>query len=179
MMKYVAFLRGINVGGNSKVEMSRLKRVFSSLDYKNVKTYINSGNVIFSTDMHRAHITDTVEDAIKHEFDISIPVVIRSCEEIEKIIRGVPEIWMNDTEQKTDVLFLWEEIDSKEVLEKLIIKPQIDNVLYIQGAIIWNVKRKNIGRSGLLKIVGTQLYKKITVRNINTVRKLERLMTLE
>jgi uncharacterized protein (DUF1697 family) len=48
-MKYVAFLRGINVGGKNKIKMETLREVFASLGFHNVKTYINSGNVIFET----------------------------------------------------------------------------------------------------------------------------------
>jgi uncharacterized protein (DUF1697 family) len=49
-MKYIAFLRGINVGGKNKIKMENLREVFGSLGFENVKTYINSGNVIFETD---------------------------------------------------------------------------------------------------------------------------------
>ena len=68
MMTYVALLRGINVGGNNKVEMARLKKVFESLGFINVRTYINSGNVIFDTDT-----TDIVHAVNSTLFKFRVP----------------------------------------------------------------------------------------------------------
>lgn len=175
-MKYVALLRGINVGGNSRVEMVRLKKVFEELGFSDVKTYINSGNIIFATNQEVSKLADEIEKAIEKEFNLTIKVVIRSFPEIQAIAKAAERSWGNDAEQKTDVLFLWDEINNKDVLKQLIIKPEIDHVLYVHGAVLWHVKRKDITRSGLLRIVGTDLYKKVTLRNINTLRKLENLM---
>ena len=175
-MKYVALLRGINVGGNSKVDMKRLKSSLEEIGLKNVITYINSGNVIFESEKPQTELDKLTESAINKEFNLEVPVVIKSEDELKKIAKIVPDEWTNDTDQKTDVLFLWEEVNDKNVLDDLHLKPEIDNVKYIDGAIIWNVKRKNVTRSSLLKIIGTPLYKKVTIRNINTVRKLNELI---
>lgn len=174
-MVYVALLRGINVGGKTKVEMPRLKEVFESIGYFHVQTYINTGNVLFSTDK-TSFLKEEIEHAIEREFTFFIPVVIQSYRNIQNITNACPISWVNDTEQKTDVMFLWDEVNNNEILNKIIIKPDIDNVLYVYGAILWNIKRENISKSGLLKIVGTELYKKMTVRNVNTLHKLESLM---
>jgi uncharacterized protein (DUF1697 family) len=175
-MIYVALLRGINVGGNSKIEMNRLKALFESLGLEDVTTYINSGNIIFSSHKDPELLDTTLENAIESEFKIKVPVVIKDQNTILNLIKKIPDHYTNDTEQKTDVIFLWKEVDSKKTLEELIIKPDYDRVEYISGAIVWNVLRKDVNKSGLLKIVGTQLYKKITIRNINTVRKIALLM---
>ncbi|MFA9289042.1 MAG: DUF1697 domain-containing protein [Weeksellaceae bacterium] len=175
-MKYVALLRGINVGGNAKVEMKRLKVVFEELGYTDVKTYINSGNVIFETTDKQSTLDNVIEKAIKKEFNLAVPVVVRSQKEIVAIEKEVPKTWLNNTEMKTDVLFLWDEYNKKEVLKDIGIKPEIDTVKYVHGALVWNVKRKDVTRSGLLKIIGTPFYKKVTIRNINTLRKLHQLM---
>lgn len=175
-MKYVALLRGINVGGNSRVEMSRLKKMFEELGFSDVKTYINSGNVIFSTDQDVSKLSPKIEKAIEKEFKLTIKIVLRSFPEIQAIAKVAEKSWGNDADQKTDVLFLWDEINKKDILKQLIIKPEIDHVVYVYGAVLWHVQRKDITRSGLLRIVGTPLYKQITIRNINTLRKLESLM---
>ncbi len=176
-MKYVALLRGINVGGNNKVEMVRLKKVFENLGYSEVKTYINSGNIIFTTLEAHNLLTKKVETAIEKEFKLNVKVVIKSLPEVRTIENVIPKTWTNGGDSKTDVLFLWDEVNKKETLNDLKIKPEIDHVKYVDGAIIWNVDRKNITRSGLLKIVGTDFYKKVTIRNVNTLRKLKTLMT--
>ena len=58
------------------------------------------------------------------------------------------------------------------------IKPEIDTVLFFRGGILWKTDRENVARSGLIKIVGTDLYKKMTVRNVNTVRKIYDIMKM-
>ena len=79
-MKYVAFLRGINVGGKNKIKMETLREVCSALGFKNVKTYINSGNVIFETaKSDNQKLAAIIEKAIEKEFSLSIKVMIRNC----------------------------------------------------------------------------------------------------
>ncbi len=175
-MIYVALLRGINVGGNSIIAMSQLKEVFEKLGFADVRTYINSGNVIFSTDTPHAKLAATIEHSIEKALAMPITVVVRSLPEMKAIAAVVPASWVNDAEQKTDVLFLWDQINTKDVLSQFKLKPEIDNVKYVHGAVVWNVLRKDIGRSGLLKIVGTPLYKQVSIRNVNTLRKLVALM---
>lgn len=172
-MKYIALLRGINVGGNSKVDMKLLASVCKSLGLQNVKTYINSGNILFDSQLDPGRITTLLENGIKKEFALSVPVIIVSANKVQDIVKKVPSSWTNDTEMKTDVMFLWDEVNDNSILEKFNIKSEIDNVMYVDGAVVWNIERKNVTRSGLLKIIGTPLYKKMTIRNINTVRKLK------
>ncbi|HEY1037261.1 MAG TPA: DUF1697 domain-containing protein [Candidatus Paceibacterota bacterium] len=177
-MIYAALLRGINVGGNSKVDMKQLKAAFEKAGIESVKTYINSGNIIFSDEKHgHAALAPLLEKVIKKEFGFEVRVVVRSFPEMKKIASKIPESWKNDTEQKCDVMYLWKEADSKSVLNQLVLKHGIDDdVVYVKGAIIWRVDRGKVTRSGLLKLVGTPLYKNMTIRNCNTARKLVELM---
>ncbi|MBP9779271.1 DUF1697 domain-containing protein [Candidatus Gracilibacteria bacterium] len=169
MQKYVALLRGINVGGNKKVEMSRLKTCFEEMGHEDVTTYINSGNVIFSSDNSDF---SKIEEKLKTTFGFDIPVILRSRENILQLVYQIREEWKNDTEQKTDVLFLTPEYANENSLELIKIIPEIDNLIYLDGAIIWNIDRVNYNRSGMNKFIGTIIYKNMTARNINTVRKL-------
>lgn len=175
-MIYVALLRGINVGGNSKVEMSRLKTLFEKAGAQKVTTYINSGNIIFESSGPAEKLTVNLEKKIETEFGFNVKVLIKSLTEMKSITKDLPDSWKNDTETKCDVMFLWKDFDKKEVLNELISKPEIDNVKYSKGAILWFVKRKDVTRSGMLKLVGTKLYKQMTIRNCNTTRKLLTLM---
>jgi uncharacterized protein (DUF1697 family) len=175
-MTYVALLRGINVGGNSKVEMPRLKKLFESLGCKDVATYINSGNVIFNDARTAAKLVPLIEQAIGKEFGLQIRVVLRDAANIRRLCREIPTDWTNDIVRKTDVMFLWDEIDNKDILDKVVIKPDIENVLYIDGALVWNIGRENVTRGGGVKLIKTDLYRHMTVRNINTVRKLNEMM---
>ncbi|ANU24112.1 DUF1697 domain-containing protein [Planococcus donghaensis] len=176
-MKYVALLRGINVGGKNKVEMKKLKQVFEEAGMTQVTTYINSGNVVFvSTIDSKEAVASIVEKAILSYFDLQIHVLIYSSAEFLEIAQSVPEHWTNDQNMKSDVLFLWQDVDDASVVNQLSIKPDIDGVLYVAGAILWSVDKDLVTKSGLSKIVGTALYRRITVRNVNTVRKLAALL---
>jgi uncharacterized protein (DUF1697 family) len=176
MTKYVALLRGINVGGKARVEMPRLKNVFEKNGMTDVLTYINSGNIIFSDKRSHIELKPIIEAAIADEFGFDVYVVLRERANIALLDSKIPSSWTNDTKLKTDVMFLWDEIDDKSILKKIVINPKIENVLYLPGALIWNIGRENVTRGGGVKLIKTDLYKQMTVRNINTVRKLNELM---
>lgn len=169
-MEYVALLRGINVGGNHRVEMKRLKDLFESLGYSNVSTYLNSGNVLFGTSAKMSTIREAVEARLQKEFRFDIPILIRERREIIKIAEAIPREWRNDLLQKTDVAYLFDEIDSKKILEELPIKKEYLTIKYVKGAILWNLDRKNYNRSHINKLIGHRLYPLMTVRNVNTAR---------
>ncbi|AFA47200.1 DUF1697 domain-containing protein [Acetobacterium woodii] len=176
-MVYVALLRGINVGGKNKIAMKQLKETFHRLGLESVVTYINSGNVIFFDEQHSKEVLENkLRQEICKEYDLDIPVLIRSLVDFEDLMQILPEDWKNDEMMKCDVLFLETGLKAGLVMTKLTVKPDIDNALQGDDVIIWSVQRKNVTRSSLTKIVGTELYKKMTVRNVNTARKLYELM---
>lgn len=176
-MVYVALLRGINVGGNRKVEMPRLRATFEGLGLTRVKTYINTGNVIFHDDSRSPDaLVSMLEQAIEQEFGFAVKVLLRDRPAIETTVRALPDSWVNNDTMKCDVMFLWEQADQPQVLERLRIKPEIEDVVYVPGAVIWRVDRTHLTRSGLMELVGTPLYKLMTVRNCNTARRLAALM---
>lgn len=171
---YLALLRGINVGGHKKVPMAELKKVFEKMGYEDVRTYINSGNVIFSSTKKDF---SQIKKALKKAFGFDIAVIVRDAKNIQQLNKAIPAAWLNDPKQRTDVLFLWDEYDSKKSLKLFTVKPGIDNLKYTAGAIIWNFERKHYTKSGMGKMIGTLIYKNLTARNVNTVRKLAELMS--
>jgi uncharacterized protein (DUF1697 family) len=176
-MTYVALLRGINVGGNRKIEMKRLKATFEQLGLGDVRTYINSGNVIFRTESTDATaLAGVLEAAIETDFGFPVKVLVRSADDIRALVDALPADWANDDAAKCDVMFLAEEIDGPDILDRLTIKPDIDDARYVPGAVLWRVERPKATRSGMMKLVGTELYAQMTVRNCNTARKLDSLM---
>lgn len=174
MTKYVALLRGINVGGNNKVEMKKLRTVFEALGFSDVVTYINSGNVIFASSRKDAtNFVSEIETALRKTFGFAVKTIVRDEKNIRAIEKAVPSDWSNDTKQRTDILFLWKEYAKKSTLKLITINTDIDTLAYASGAIIWHMAdRKHYTKSGLRKFIGTEVYKHMTARNINTVRKL-------
>lgn len=174
-MTYIALLRGINVGGKTKVEMPRLKKVFEDAGCANVHTYINSGNVIFDDDRRAQELAPLLEDAIRREFGLTVPVVVRDKVYFEMLVSKTPANW-NNSDQRTEVMFLWDEVDSPAAAKQVSIDPKIEKLLYLPGALIWNIERKNYKQGSGASIIKSEFYKKMTGRNINTVRKLNELM---
>ena len=176
-MVYVALLRGINVGGKTRVEMTKLKTTFEHLGFEDVKTYINSGNVIFSSSSNnQKSLTTKIEAEIEKDFRFKVPVILRSFDEIKKLLQKIPKTWVNDQNMKCDVMFLWSEIDNPKILEQIPHNPEIEDVIYLPGAVVWRIDRDKVKRGKVLRIVGTDTHKQMTIRNPNTVRKLYELM---
>lgn len=175
-MKYVALLRGINVGGNRKVSMTELKDVFTQLGFDDVATYINSGNVVFSS----LSVPDSlaIERALYTTFGFVIETLVLSSQQMVAIAEAIPADWTNDAPrpdksgQKSDVLYLFSDIDKPDIIKSIGHKPEIENMLYVPGAVLANVERINQSKYSLLKLMGTPLYKRMTIRNIKTARKL-------
>ncbi len=169
-MKYIALLRGINVGGNRKVEMKRLKNLFEALGYTNVVTYLNSGNAIFESGIKQEELQSEIPKKLEKEFGFEIQTLIKNEKEVKKIAKAIPKEWKNDSEQKTDVAYLFPKIDSKTTIDELPVKKEFIDIRYVKGAIFWNVDRKNYNKSHLNKIISHKFYQLMTVRNVNTAR---------
>jgi uncharacterized protein (DUF1697 family) len=176
-MIYVALLRGINVGGKNKVDMAELKVVVEEAGMTSVTTYINSGNVVFSSRARsRARLAARLEEAVTAHFGFDVKVLVRSLEDLRAVASAIPRDWVNDQTMKCDVMFLADGVDRPGILDDLPIKPEIDEVRYVPGTVIWKVDRDVVTRSGMMKLPGTQLYRQMTIRNCNTVRKLLEIM---
>lgn len=175
-MTYVALLRGINVGGNRKVDMKQLEAVFERAGMSDVRTYINSGNVVFCSDAHRPDLVPTLESAIERGFGFPVRVMLRDAEQIAATVSAIPSDWAHGPDARCDVVFLGDDVDDPDILDALPARPNIDDVRYVPGALLWRVERSKLTRTGMTKIVGTPLYGSITVRNCNTARKLHELM---
>lgn len=167
---HVALLRGINVGGKNMVPMAKLKAHFESLGLSNVTTYINSGNVIF--DSGTPVTAGELEKAFAEHFGFAAPILLRSRDDLLELVSHIPPGWLNDAEQRTEVLFLWDEYHGEESLDLLPTREGVDHVIYATGAVVWNYLRQDRNRTGLGRLAGSPLYRRMTARNVNTVRKL-------
>jgi uncharacterized protein (DUF1697 family) len=177
-MTYVAFLRAVNVGGKGIVSMAAIKEALVAGGMSEVRTYINSGNVIFSTRASDAQrLAARIEKALEQHASVAINVLVMDHKTLKTIVNSIPRTWVDDKTMRTYVLLLWKELDDRGILARLPIKPGVDELRYTPGAVVWRVDRENVGRSQMNRIIGTPLYKKITVRSANTIRKLNELTT--
>jgi uncharacterized protein (DUF1697 family) len=175
-MTYVAFLRGVNVGGKGIVSMAAIKKALVAIGLFEVRTYINSGNVIFSTRASDAQrLTARIEKALEQHTGMAVKLLVMDHKTLKEIVDAIPRNWVDDKTMRTYVLLLWKELDDRGILDRLPIKSGVDELRYTPGAVVWRVDRENVGRSQMNRIVGTPLYKKITIRSANTMRKLNEL----
>jgi uncharacterized protein (DUF1697 family) len=168
--KYIALFRGINAGTLRRVEMGTLRQLFERLGYTHVSSYLNSGNILFEAEQEAVEIRKKVETSLKEELGFEIPILVKLDMELLRIVSAIPPAWQNNTEQRTDVAFLFPEIDTEKILSDLPVKRDFINLRYLPGAVIWNLDRKNLNKSRLSKIISHPHYQLMTVRNVNTAR---------
>ena len=97
MKRYIALIRGINISGENKIPMNDLKLNFIDLGYSNVKTYLNSGNVIFDSSTNDIDfLTEQIENMIKIKCNIDVPVYINYFDEIRELLEHYPTWWGTD-----------------------------------------------------------------------------------
>lgn len=150
--------------------MIELRRLFEDMGYTDVSTYINSGNVIFSAEV-KPNAAD-LERAIAERFGFAVDTLVISQAKLTSVAEAIPDKWTNDAEQRTDVVFLFPDIDKPDILATIGYNPAVESMLYLPGAIIMNISRINQPKSSLLRLISTSLYQRMTIRNANTVRKL-------
>lgn len=176
MKRYIALLRGINISGKNKIAMSELKERFAELGFAEVKTYLNSGNVIFSSDVDDKKIlSDEIRLMVKHRFDLDIPVFIVLREELEELLSNAPEWWGDDNKEIYDNLILIMPPLSYEEFYNVIGSPkaEYEKVHNYKNVIFWSFIRKDYQKTNWWqKTAASKVSDMITVRTANTVRKI-------
>lgn len=173
-MRYITLLRGINVGGNNIIKMADLKKSFEDMGFENVKTYIQSGNVLFNSDENNlAELEKEIEKVLSEKFNYISKVVIISQEQLERVVRNIPKdfgVYVQD--YRYDVLFLKLPLTAEEALTQIKIREGVDTVSAGEGVLYFSRLISKAGQSYLNKIVGTAVYREMTIRNWNTTSKL-------
>jgi uncharacterized protein (DUF1697 family) len=176
-VRYVALLRGINVGGKTLVKMDALKACLEELGLDNVSTYIASGNVLFeSGEDDAAELEAKIERAIEKRFELPVKVVVLDRRAYARIVKAIPKEWMGDATVRANVAFVRRGTDAKRVVRELQPDPEIEQVKAVNGAILWATKRDALNRSVMRKLIGGAAYKELTVRNLKTTLKLQELL---
>lgn len=175
-MKYLALLRGINVGGNNKVSMAELKACFADLGFENIATYINSGNVMFESDETDAlKLTGLCEKAIDAHFGFRVVCTVFPAKELLDALSHAPA-WWNVGEAKHNAIFVIAPKTADEIVAAVgEAKPEYEKVAAYHPIIFWSAPLKTFGRTRYSKIVGTEAYQWVTIRNANTTLKLAEL----
>lgn len=172
MTTWVALLRGVNVGGHNKVPMAELRNVCASLGFVSVATYIQSGNVVFRADGDARELARRLRDAIADRFEWDVPVVLRTADELDRVLAGSPFVEAGEDASKLHVGFL-AEAPSEETVAAMPLKPPGREEFRVIGREVFLLYPDGMGRSKLTtayfdRALGTTM----TVRNWRTVTKL-------
>ena len=174
---FVALLRGVNVGGNNMISMSALKKSFEGMGFAQVTTYINSGNIVFKTKEADARkLERKIEQMMAKEYKLDSKVVVRDLSEMERLVKSLPSDWTDDSTRRFNVIFLRHTIDSKDILADLPANSDIEEIVYRPGTLLWSAQMTEWNRTSLAKLSSRKLFQDMTVRNLNTTKKLYDLM---
>jgi uncharacterized protein (DUF1697 family) len=176
--QYLALLRGINVGGNNVIKMADLKTALDKAGFQNVITYIQSGNVLFSSsETNKDTLTKKVESTLAKRFDYQSRPVVISRSQLKQIINSAPKgFGTRPAHYRYDVIFLKSPLTAATAFKSIKTKEGVDYVTTGPGVLYFSRLIKKATQSYMSKIVLTPIYKDLTIRNWNTTTKLLTLM---
>ncbi len=179
MNRYVALLRGINIGGKNLIRMAALKACFEGGGFRDVATYIQSGNVLFgSDDAGRAALTRRIEEMLSATFEYRATVVLRTRRQMRDIVERAPEGFGADPDRfRYDVIFLKEPLTAATAVKSVLVREDVDRAHAGAGVLYFSRLVAEASRSQLGRLVSLPVYQSMTIRNWNTTTKLLYLMT--
>lgn len=176
--QFLALLRGINVGGKNIIKMADLKVCFEAMGFSNVATYIQSGNVVFSSsETNLEKLEAILETGLSQAFNYKSVVVVVSASQLEAIVEQAPEYFgLAPDQNKYDVVFFKYPLTAEDALPQVLARKEVDSVCAQNNVLYFTRTIANLGKSYLSKIVSLPLYKHMTIRNWNTTLQLLKLM---
>lgn len=177
-MPRLVLLRGINVGGNNIIKMEALKKTFEELGFTGVKTYIQSGNIIFHGDeKDSAALTQKIKQALSKKFCYEARLALLDFGEMKKIIDDMPAGFGEAPDAyRYDVWFLLAGASPKDIMRQVQIREGVDQVYQGRKAVYAARLNSQAGKSYLTKIIREPVYQYMTIRGLSTTRKLFGLM---
>lgn len=172
--RFLALLRGINVGGKNVIAKDALRRCFEEIGLSGVRTYIQSGNILFRSDRTRVEeLTEAIEHGLSDRFSYAARAVVLSHGSYRSAVRAAPAAWGHDDAQRHNALFTLAGITPKRAIAQLASpRADVETVTAGPGVIFWSVSRKRATRSTWIKLPASPVYQQVTARNHNTVFKL-------
>lgn len=173
-MRYILLLRGINVGGKNKVSMSDLKELLLNEGFEAVDSYINSGNLFFSSAQNWESCIAKITYVLESNYDFSIPFALITREEYLEERAGLPDWWEGELARR-DVLFFSCNLDKSDILDFIDKSTFHNEIVYVgKHAVFWGKydESEYLKTTYHKKLMKQDFYKKITIRNGNTFEKI-------
>jgi uncharacterized protein (DUF1697 family) len=178
--RYVALLRGVNVGGRNPVAMADLRAAFEDAGFDSVRTYIQSGNVLFGTTAAAASLESKIEQMLERHLGIPLIVVVRSHAQIRTIVNGAPERFgAKPATYHSDVIFLKAPLTSKQAMKSVELREGVDQAHRGPGVVYFERLSARRSQSRMSRIVGKPEYQQMTIRSWATTTKLLALLDHE
>ncbi len=173
MSRYVALLRGINVGGKNLISMANLRVEFERAGYDAVQTYIQSGNVLFETDRPRAELEASIESLLAERIGCPVVVVVRSHRQLTSIVNAAPDGFGTDPDAHlSDVVFLKAPLTSAQAMRVVALRDGVDRAWPGTGVLYFERLAERSAQSRFSRLVSTPQYQRMTIRNWSTSTKL-------
>jgi uncharacterized protein (DUF1697 family) len=179
MCRFIALLRGINVGGHNKIDMTELKAAFESRGYTNVVTYINSGNILFSSDNSDTGLIQLdCEAAILERFSLKITVFVLSAQDLLEALSHAPEWWNTEPECKHNAIFVIPPMTPQKAIQAIgETTSQYEKISHYGSVIFWTANLHTFSHTRWSELAANkEVYRATTIRNANTVLKLAKLL---
>lgn len=180
-MEYVALLRGINVGGNNKVVMSELREQVAAGGFGHVRTYINSGNLIFEAEDDASHedVAQRVEDLLASRYDFPIRVALLTAQDYLEELHNLPDWWHGKVARR-DALFYTRGLDRHHVRERIEAMELGDEAVHVgEHAVFWGkFDEKSFLKTAYHKrLLREDFYSQVTIRSGSTVEKIAAILS--
>ena len=181
-MEYVALLRGINVGGKNKVVMSELREQVAGVGYTNVRTYINSGNLLFDAeaDAPREDVAQRIENLLACRYDFPIRLALLTAQDYLEELHNLPDWWHGEVARR-DALFYTRGLDRTHVRERIEAMELGDEAVHFgEHAVFWGkFDEKSFLKTAYHKrLLREDFYRQVTIRSGATVEKIAAMLSL-
>ena len=178
-MEYVALLRGINVGGNNKVVMSELRAQIAAEGFGHVRTYINSGNLLFEAEAPREDVAQAVEDILARHYDFPIRLALLTGQDYLAQLDELPDWWHGEVARR-DALFYTRGLDRDLVRERIEAMELGDEAVHFgEHAVFWGkFDEKSFLKTAYHKrLLREDFYRQVTIRSGSTVEKIAAMLS--
>jgi uncharacterized protein (DUF1697 family) len=178
MSRYVALLRGINVGGKNLIKMAELKACFEKQGFRAVVTYIQSGNVLFTSgEAGSDKLARQIEGVLAATFNCAASVVLRSRKQMQDVVGRAPEgFGAQPARYRYDVIYLKAPLSAATAMTSVVMAPGVDDARAGTGVLYFSRLISKASQSRLSRLVGLPVYKNMTIRNWNTTTALLRMI---
>mgnify|MGYP004675170233 FL=1 len=176
MKRYAALLRGVNICGRNRVPMTELKKGVEALGFTDVRTHLNSGNVVFSgREAETAELSGRIGQMMQRRFGLDIPVFVLPQEELADILRHAPDWWgTEDKEIYDNLIFILPPAAFADVYRQIgEPKAGLEKIHNYKTAVFWSFRRKDYQKTNWWpKTAAAPVGGRLTIRTANTVRRI-------